>query len=72
MYVFTDVENQLDGGIWTELLTEKWFGSSDPYTGEILDGRWAHSPVPRLDGDFFQAHGIEKSTTYFPDEQAEW
>ena len=31
-----DMENQLDGGAWTELLTDKWFGSNDPYSGTIL------------------------------------
>ena len=27
------MKNQLDGGAWTELLSEKWFGRNDPYTG---------------------------------------
>jgi hypothetical protein len=34
----SDITNQLDGGSWTPLLSDKYFGSSDPETGRILDG----------------------------------
>jgi hypothetical protein len=67
-----DLSNQLDGGKWTELLSEKWFGSSDPYTGRIVDGRWESSPVPTLNDAFFEAHGIDKDETFFPEEQTPW
>jgi hypothetical protein len=30
-----DLENQLDGGSWTPLLTDEWFGANDPATGRI-------------------------------------
>ena len=48
------VSNQLDGGAWTELMTAKWFGASDPVTGEVpttsplpLDRTLPHpSPTP--------------------------
>jgi hypothetical protein len=29
------LKNQLDGGAWTEILSGKYFGSNDPYTGNI-------------------------------------
>jgi hypothetical protein len=66
------MENQLDGGAWTELLSSKYFGSSDPFTGRILDGRWESSPVPLMDDSFFDAHGIDKERTFFPDEETYW
>jgi hypothetical protein len=71
-YVHTDLSNQLDGGAWTEILSSTWFGTSDPYTGRILDGRWESSPVPTINGAFLAVHDIDKSSTYFPDEQVEW
>lgn len=63
------MENQLDGGAWTELLTDKWFGSNDPYSGTILDGRWAYAQVPRLDSQFFDNHGGNRSGSWFPYEE---
>lgn len=63
------MENQLDGGTWTELLTDKWFGSNDPYSGEILDGRWASAQVPRVDTTFYEIHGGNRSGTWFPNEE---
>lgn len=61
--------NQLDGGRWTELLTDKWFGSNDPASGEIIDGRWAHAVVPRVDAQFFADHSIDADVTWFPQER---
>ena len=62
----------MDGGNWTEILSSKYFGSNDPYSGIILDGRWAGSFVPTLDDSFFETEEIDQQTTFFPDEQASW
>jgi hypothetical protein len=66
------VDNQLDGGNWTEILSSKYFGSNDPITGEILDGRWAHSTIPTLDSAFFEREGVSDSKTFFPVEESVW
>ena len=29
------LKKQLDGGAWTGILSDKYFGSNDPYTGNI-------------------------------------
>ena len=68
----TDLSNQLDGGSWTELLTEKYFGSSDPYTGRITNGRWADTKVPYMTPEFLEAEGIDPSHTFFPVEESQW
>jgi hypothetical protein len=75
MYVacmHADIQNQLDGGNWSEIFSEKWFGSSDPYTGEILDGRWASTPVPTVDSKFYADESVEEATTFFPEEEEVW
>ena len=66
------MENQIDGGTWTELMTEKWFGSNDPYTGEIVDGRWAGTPIPRVSRDFYLSHGVDPDKTFYPQEEELW
>ena len=68
------MENQLDGGAWTEILSDKWFGRNDPYSGEILDGRWAASKIqiPFVNKQFFADHQVEEAKTFFPEEEAQW
>jgi hypothetical protein len=67
-----DIENQYDGGHWTEMLSDKYFGSSDPMTGRILDGRWKDQTVPFLDEAFLQKQGVDPYTTFFPYEEDWW
>ena len=62
----------LDGGAWTELMTDKWFGSNDPVTGEIINSRWAHQQIPYLDSAFFYNEMIDETATFFPVEEAQW
>ena len=38
----------MDGGAWTEILSDKWFGKNDPWTGQILDSRWKDTTVPAV------------------------
>jgi hypothetical protein len=66
------MENQLDGGSWTEIMTAKYFGANDPYTGRIVDGRWADTPQPTLTKEFFQQHGVDPDKTWFPVEEEAW
>ena len=68
----SDLSNQLDGGSWTELLTAKYFGLSDPYSGKILDGRWANTEVPYMTPDFLAEEGVDPDHTFFPKEEGEW
>jgi hypothetical protein len=49
--------DEMDGGNWTELLSSKWFGSNDPYTGQIIDGRWANLHIPFMDSEFYINEG---------------
>ena len=53
------IENQMDGGKWSEFLSEKWFGSNDPLSGAILDSRWKDTVVPRVDKTFMAKEMIQ-------------
>ena len=64
------MKNTLDGGSWSELLSDKYFGSNDPYTGEIIDGRWADAEIPEMDDQFFADHGIPTDRSFFPEEES--
>jgi hypothetical protein len=64
--------NQLAGGGWTDLLTSKFFGRSDPITGRIVDGRWANSPVPRVTPAFLEEQMIPTDKTFYPDDERLW
>lgn len=64
--------NTMDGGKWNEFMTETWFGTSSANTGRLQNGRWASVSVPSLTGQFMEDHGIEKSSTFFPDIENEW
>lgn len=64
--------NQFDGGSWTEIMTEKFFGSNSPQTGEILDGRWADVSIPYMNDEFFLKEGIDTTRTFFPVEESAW
>ena len=66
------MSNPLDGGNWTDIMTEKYFGSNDPWTGAIRDGRWAYTPVPVVDAGFLEAETIGADQHFFPDEQELW
>lgn len=63
------LENQMDGGAWTEILSEKFFGTNDPYSGKIINGRWSETLVPRMDADFYAREGINRDASFFPSEQ---
>lgn len=62
----------LDGGAWSELMTDTWFGRNDPYSGEIVDGRWAHAVMPTADDAFWEREGIDKDGSFFPEEAHDW
>ena len=70
--ILAGVSHQLDGGAWTEILTSKYLGTSDPITGRIIDGRWENASVPHMTDEFMLEEGIDKTTTFFPTENAEW
>jgi hypothetical protein len=70
--LLSDLHNQVEGNSWTELLSSKYFGASDPITGRILDGRWVNVTVPYMTEEFFEAEGIDEKLTFFPHEESEW
>lgn len=53
-------------------MTDKWFGSNDPITGRIIDGRWVNITVPYLDDDFYEDEEVSTSASFFPDESSSW
>ena len=67
-----DLQTQLDGGSWTDILTSKFFGSSDPDTGRILDGRWQDTAVPTITLDFLIEEGIDPELTFFRADEVAW
>ena len=52
------IRNPFDGGSWTEIMTDKWFGRNNPISGEILDSRWAYTEIPYLTSDFINKEMI--------------
>lgn len=60
-----DFYNQLDGGSWVNFLTSAYFGSNDPVTGRILDGRWENTTVPYLNPDFYVREDIDENSVIF-------
>ena len=62
----------MDGGNWTEILSDKWFGASDPYTGRIINSRWESSYVPTTTHEFFGQENIQEDVTFFPSEEDDW
>jgi hypothetical protein len=71
-YAFQHRSSTLDGGTWTELMTDKWFGSNDPLTGRILDSRWKDTKIPYMDSDFYDKEMIDLTSTFFPEEEEDW
>jgi hypothetical protein len=70
--IMLDLTNELDGGKWAKILTSTFFGTSDPITGRINDGRWKGAEVPRMTSDFLAKEGIDENTTFFPVEEEMW
>jgi hypothetical protein len=64
--LYAHTMNMLDGGSWTDIMTSKYFGKSDPFTGEIIDGRWNSTKMPRATKDFFHQQGVDFETSFFP------
>lgn len=58
------MHNMLDGGSWLNLLTADYFGKNDPYSGEIVDGRWKDAVIPTLDDQFFIDHEVPTDYTF--------
>lgn len=63
------VSDQIDGGNWTDVLSDSYFGRSDPYSGEILNGRWAGLETPFASDYFYASQGVLLNETFFPDEE---
>ena len=50
--------NVMDGGSWSEILSDKWFGSNDPLTGAIVDSRWKNTVIPVIDSKLISEETI--------------
>ena len=66
------LSNTADGGKWLEFMTSVWFGSNDPNTGKIVDGRWADVKVPRVSSAFYKAQGIDEAEPFWPQNKEKW
>uniref|UniRef100_A0A7S0XFD2 Tyrosinase copper-binding domain-containing protein n=1 Tax=Chromulina nebulosa TaxID=96789 RepID=A0A7S0XFD2_9STRA len=66
------LDNQLDGGSWTELFSSTYFGENDPYSGRIINGRWKDTIVPYMTDSFLDQNLINKDKTFFPNEEVLW
>ena len=51
---------------------QEWFGSNDPVSGTVRDGRWAYTRIPYLNGDFYWDEMIDPEHTFFPTEETAW
>ena len=50
----------------SDIMSATYFGASDPVTGEILDGRWAHTAIPLMNKKFFKYEVIDTGTHSLP------
>ena len=66
IYCKTDLINQMDGGAWTSMLTAKFFGTSDPISGRIVNSRWADLKVPYITEAFYKDEGIDLIIHFSP------
>ena len=66
------LSNTADGGKWLFATTKDWFGSNDPNTGHIIDGRWAGMKVPRVSAAFYEAQGIDQAEPFWPQQRDKW
>ena len=64
--------NPMDGGNWTEIMSDKWFGHNDPESGVIVDSRWAYTKTPYLTTEFLTQEMIQEKATFFPAEERAW
>lgn len=71
-FIYNHLTNTLDGGVWSEIMTDKWFGTNNPSTGRIINSRWANLQIPTMDAQFFADHGISEDELFFPDMKSEW
>lgn len=54
------------------MLTAKFFGTSDPISGKIVNSRWANLQIPYMTEAFYKDEGIDPTHTFFPKEEDEW
>ena len=66
------VVSQMDGGNWTDIFSDKWFGKNDPYSGVITDSRWAYTKTPYVTTEFLNSEMIMDKATFFPQEERAW
>jgi len=60
--------NATDGGAYTAVFTKDWFGTSDPISGDVINGRWSEAEVAITGADdFYENEGIPE-TKFFDDE----
>ncbi len=65
-------KNILDGGRSLTVLSDEWFGNSDPTTGEIVTSRFKSIECPRPNTIFYELHGIPVNKTFFPQNEDGW
>ena len=63
--------NSYDGGSYSPLFSELWFGKSDPNSGEIIDGRWAYLKAPKVSKEFYELEGIP-DLSFWEEHAADW
>jgi len=71
-YTVTHLKNSMDGGAWSDILTDKFFGTSDPITGRIINSRWESTSIPVVDEAFFLREGIDNTQPFFDVEKSDW
>lgn len=59
--------HSLDGGAYTELFSDKWFGSSDPQTGFLDNSRWKDFEIPLITSQFFEDNSVPTTTFWKSD-----
>lgn len=57
----THLAKSQDGGSYTALFSDQWFGSSDPETGLLLDSKWKDFEIPLITSKFFEDNAIPES-----------
>ena len=71
-YTLNHLYNPMDGGAWSEILSDKYFGSNDPTTGRIVDSLWKNSTIPVVNHAFYDREGIDNTKPFFTAEWRDW
>ena len=61
------LKHSMDGGAYTELFSDKWFGASDSSTGFLRDSRWKDFEIPLMTSTLLEDNSIPSTLFWHSD-----